>query len=235
LAAKTVSGERNGPNTIDHCTDGDEGKYGVEGDSSIEAISVITESTDPVEGGGIMSSVQNHVVLTAGKRARIIAKVYPYLDGQSDRADFYYTTNPARNPGPGRNNDWKYISTATPAQGSGPISVDSGLFTLEDSYLQAVRVVYRWVGETTEATSCPTAIGDGAYSDVDDLAFVVDTEQSQIGTDGGLAFSFQETVAEREEDLNVDCIGLNEDRCTRAQDFCAWKNQGKKKGCHRLK
>merc|ERR1712157_75413 len=70
LIKKTVSGELNGPNTIDSC---------------VEDITV--KASDAAQGG----------VLRTGGMAGIVAQVYSYA-GEQNKVDFFYSSNPGSNP-----------------------------------------------------------------------------------------------------------------------------------------
>jgi hypothetical protein len=132
------------PNTLQTCNDGTNGSY--HSDESIDAIKVSSAV------GGL---------LTVGKSVEIEAKVYSY-DASADFADFYYTTNPS-------NPNWTLIGTAHPS-GRGAQTIKMR-YTLPDSQLQAVRVVFRWQGKAS--TSNPFQCPSSGYDDIDDLVFAV--------------------------------------------------------------
>merc|ERR1712032_151840 len=193
--------EPNEPNTICNCTDGSGGQY--KSSESIEAVTVKSTDNKP---------------LKAGNRARIFARVFAYSSGTLDRADFYHSNNP------GKDTIWHYISTAIPAAG-GIINVDSGEFTVQSAYLQAVRVVFRWAGEISKASFCP----GGQYTDVDDLAFVVDTQHISNIANSTLDVVLPGAVSgpqpeNTEENLKVDCVGFEKLRCEVTEDYCVWED-----------
>jgi len=200
LNGKTRFGEPHGPNTLDTCTDGDDGVY--ETDESVEAISVESEETG---------------YITAGGKARIVAKVYSYLDGAEDRIDFYCSDEVDGGP------SWKYISTASPSNG-GLIDVASDWFTVPDSETQAVRVVIRWAGENPNPTTdgnpppCPNEFNNaGKFSDVDDLVFMV-----APGSTSALPQTTPEMMTQPLETVQIDCVGiLVSERCEAAIG-CEW-------------
>jgi len=199
LSAKETWGEPNGPNTLDTCFDGNGGAY--KQAESVEAITV------EAVGGG---------VLKAGGKAKVIAKVYTYGNGQN-RVDFYYSSTPGPNP------KWKPIVTDVGVKG-GLINVVSEKYILPAAELQAVRVSIRWIGENPTSSPCPTLTGKGVYSDVDDLSFVVDTTSSG----GMLAFALPQPgsveMPQPSEEPQIDCSEVVEsDRCAAAID-CEWRS-----------
>merc|ERR1712238_565694 len=212
LIAKDLWGEANGSNTLDTCSDGNSGEYKLA--ESVESITV------EAVGGG---------VLRAGGTARVVARIYTYGNGETNRVDFYSSTTPGPNP------NWKPITINVKLENGGltegggyvEVEVKSGEFPLSDVELQAVRVSTRWTPETLESTACPTSAGDdsGKFSDVDDLAFVVDTTSS-VGT-MSFALSQPSPVVLPElllEELQMNCADvLESDRCKAAID-CEWRS-----------
>eukprot|EP00956_Cyclotella_meneghiniana_P022707 scaffold43275_cov67-Cyclotella_meneghiniana.AAC.2 len=90
--------EPNQPNTLDGCTDGLSGFY--HSDESIDKVivragDIDTPSTDDMKEGDTVT---------------IVATVWAWSTGASDRADFYYASD-ATNP------EWQYIGTKTPPSG----------------------------------------------------------------------------------------------------------------------
>merc|ERR1711933_620093 len=148
LNAKKVSGEPNGPNTLDGCTDGPSGTY--KSDESVESITI--ESTTAGS------------VLKANTPARITTSFYAFNDGTQNMVDFYYASDPS-------NLQWQYISSAPPSE-SGLNIATSDVFNLNATEVQAVRVNLRWI---LAGASEPSNCSGTEYDDVDDLAFVVDT------------------------------------------------------------
>lgn len=55
------------------------------------------------------------------------------------------------------------------------ISFESGEYNLPGSELQAIRASICWIGKNPNSTPCPNSASACKFSDVDDLAFVVDT------------------------------------------------------------
>jgi len=211
LIAKDLWGEANGSNTLDTCSDGNSGEYKLA--ESVESITV------EAVGGG---------VLRAGGTARVVARIYTYGNGETNRVDFYSSTTPGPNP------NWKPITINVKPENDGltegggyvEVEVKSGEFPLSDVELQAVRVSIRWTPETLESTACPTSAGDdsGKFSDVDDLAFVVDT--TSLG--GTMSFALSQpspvVLPELLEELQMNCADvLESDRCEAAID-CEWRS-----------
>jgi len=191
LIKKTVSGELNGPNTIDSCVDGSAGSYTT--DESVEDITV--KASDAAQGG----------VLRTGGMAGIVAQVYSYA-GEQNKVDFFYSSNPGSNP------NWQYISTAETSS-QGLVILNSEVFPLSTSGTQAVRVSIRWTGENSAKTPCPTS-SSGSYSDVDDLVFVVKTSASVLPVVGALP-ALVDFVEEEGIPL-YDCATLSDERCEKA-------------------
>jgi len=201
LIGKDIWGEANGSNTLDTCTDGNSGEYGVA--ESVEAISV--------------RAVEGEVLKSLGK-VRVIARIFAYA-GEVDRVDFFYSSTPGPNP------NWTLISTETPAEG-GIANLVSGEYHLPDAELQAVRVSIRYVNETPDSTSCPTSAGAGAgtFSDVDDLVFLVDTTSSGETSAFALSQPGPVVLPELSEELQMNCAEvLESDRCKAAID-CEWRS-----------
>jgi len=205
--------EEHGSNTVDSCIDGNAGVY--KKSESIEAVTVSSH-----DGG----------VLKAGNNARIFAQVWVF--DELDRVDFYYSTSP------GKNTVWQHISTATPSN-TGLVTVESDLFAVQGTYVQAVRVVLRWQGEVGSASPCPTGTdppfaqyNQDSYMDVDDLGFVVDIQHLSLSTNSTLDFASPGQVdgSRPEKDLVFDCTGYEKLRCDIAENHCLWKNGD----CHSL-
>jgi len=191
LLNKKHTGEVNGPNTIDSCSDGSTGEYMV--DESIEAITV--KANDADQGG----------VLRGGGTASIVAQVYSYA-AEEDEVDFYYSSTPGPNP------NWQWISTKQPPSG-GLVIIDSGNYVLPASGMQAVRVSIRWTGENPDNTTCPTS-SVGAYSDVDDLVFMVNISASVLPAAVDLPSSLDLT---EEENIHFHhCATLNAEQCEKS-------------------
>jgi len=149
LECKKLSGEPNGPNTLDSCTDGTNGVCTE--DESIQDITVM--------------SITDNVLSNRGK-AKIKATVYAFNDGSEDQVDFFYSTNPGPNP------NWKFISSARPSAG-GKVIIESDEFLLESYMVQAIRVNMRWVGKDTVP---PQSCAYEDYNDVDDLVFTIEPD-----------------------------------------------------------
>ena len=136
---KGMSGSSSKSNTLDSCVDGSSGTY--LSDESNEALTITSDFYH----------------LVAGQEAYVVAKVWAYGTGESDTADFYYTTNPTVLP-----LNWTYIGSET-LSGGGYQYVTSPSFTLPSAEEQAVRVNFRHKG--SEPSSC----SGGSFDDTDDL------------------------------------------------------------------
>lgn len=154
----TMSGgaEPNQPNTIDTCTDGVKGTY--HSDESLDGIYVRSGEIDGTGSG---------VNMVEGGRATIIATVWPYKTGSSDRADFYYAAD-ASNP------VWQFIATLYPS-GAGQQELKTS-YTIPKGINQAVRVNFRYSGSASPCSG-------GSYDDTDDLAFGVAENKFFTGND----------------------------------------------------
>jgi hypothetical protein len=139
--------ESNEPNTADGCADGSYGVY--HEDESVDKI--------VVRAGGISDPVLG-IDLEAGKPATVVATVYAYNDGSEDYADFYYARD-------AYNLTWEYIGTVQPSQGG--IQELMVQYIIPDGVTQAVRVIFRQLGNATSSCS------EGGYKDMDDLIFSV--------------------------------------------------------------
>jgi len=195
LNGKENTVEQNPPNTIDNCEDGGFGEY-----KKAESIEAITVTASDANSGGVLS---------AGGKAVIKARVYAYQTGEEDMADFYYTSTP-------EDPVWIYISSA-PATSGGFIDIRSDEFTLSSSGMQAVRVNYRWIGESIYTSSC----SEGQYDDVDDLIFMVDTTSadSATKTTSNLFKNPQPSTIKP-----ITCAQQNMQRCELAERFCEWNH-----------
>jgi len=118
-----------------------------------------TDGTSVLAGRGGMNGANStsNTHLVAGQEAHVVAKVWAYGNGESDTADFYYTTNPTVLP-----LNWTYIGSET-LSGGGYQYVTSPSFTLPSAEEQAVRVNFRHKG--SEPSSC----SGGSFDDTDDL------------------------------------------------------------------
>jgi len=139
--------EPNQPNTLNGCQDGSSGYY--HSDESIDKVIV--------RAGGIDAPSNDD--MKEGDTVTIVATVWAWNTGASDRADFYYTGD-ASNPDP----NWQYIGTKTPPSGGANDLMMS--YTLPQGSEQAVRVQFRYGGSIGTCTS-------GSYNDHDDLVFSV--------------------------------------------------------------
>jgi len=108
-----------------------------------------------VRAGGI--DAQSNDDMKEGDTVTIVASVWAWNTGASDRADFYYTGD-ASNP------EWQYIGTVTPPSGGNHDLMMS--YTLPQGTTQAVRVQFRYGGSVGTCTP-------GNYNDRDDLVFSV--------------------------------------------------------------
>lgn len=130
---------------MDGCTDGLSGFY--HSDESIDKVivragDIDTPSTDDMKEGDTVT---------------IVATVWAWSTGASDRADFYYASD-ATNP------EWQYIGTKTPPSGGAHDLMMS--YTLPQGNTQAVRVQFRYGGSIY---SCIL----GGFNERDDIVFTV--------------------------------------------------------------
>jgi hypothetical protein len=146
----SVGPESNFPNTRGTCPDGNSGTY--HKDESMDHIIV-----NSVNGGDLQE----------GMEAEIVATVYSYGSGSSDRLDFFYAAD-AANP------TWMYIGTQYPPAGG--VQVLSMTYTLPKGANQAVRANFRYSG-SVPANACST----GNYDDTDDLGFAVKANPNYAG------------------------------------------------------
>ena len=160
-------------NTLDSCVDGSYGSY------------MIEESNDSLT----ITSDSYHLI--AGNEAYVVAKVWAWGDGQSDAADFYYTTNLTEA-------NWTYIGTVVPSAG-GFQKLRSPNFTLPSAENQAVRVNFRYGG-------LPSPCSGNAYDDTDDLMYSVLQQDSELGTSALFGNFF--AVRPRDGDLDLIMSGL---------------------------
>lgn len=172
-----VGPELNHPNTLGSCTDGVGGSY--HSDESLDKIVVRSGDTNAAGPGED---------LIEGSLATIIATVWSWGSGSSDRADFYYTAD-IDTP------NWVIIGTVTPSGGGEQVlKMD---YTLPKGMNQAVRVNFRYGGSVSTCSG-------GYYDDTDDLAFTVKYNPAYADiTDVGLI-----QVFEQKEDI----IELDMDR-----------------------
>ena len=119
--------ESNRPNTLDSCSDGNDGTYHI--DESIDNILVRSGEVDGTGSG---------VNMVEGERATIEATVWAWSTGISDYADFYYAAD-ALNP------EWKYIGTKQP---------NGSAYYLPRGTNQAVRVSFRYQGVQGSNGAC---------------------------------------------------------------------------------
>ena len=138
--------EPNRPNTLNSCTDGNNGSY--HGDESIDKIVVRRAS------GGDGD-------LTEGEVVTIEATVWCWDTGSSDYIDFYYASD-ASNP------VWNPIGLRQQCPGGGSQTVTAS-YTLPQGAIQAVRVNLMYGSNTPSAAKCVSS----GYDDVDDLAITV--------------------------------------------------------------
>jgi len=147
--------EPNHSNTLDACVDGNYG--GFHGDESIDKVVV---RAGEIDGSG------SNTDFMEGGRATIIATVWAWSSGSSDRADFFYAgdaTNPV----------WQFIGTIIPSGGGEQVLAIS--YTLPQGSNQAVRVSFRYGGVNPGSAACTCKCGSssGNYDDADDIAFFV--------------------------------------------------------------
>jgi hypothetical protein len=141
--------EKNRPNTLDGCKDGDKGDYLDE--ESIEAIKI--------------SAIGGSSRLEKGGEVKIKATVWAWDDGQSNEADFYWADD-ANDP------TWKYIGSKVPdAGGDQKLTIRHTI--PEGTNIQAARVVFRYEGSRDESKACGGGDDDGDYDDADDMVVYV--------------------------------------------------------------
>lgn len=147
--------EPNRSNTLDACVDGNSG--GFHGDESLDKVVV---RTGEIDGSG------SNTDFMEGGRATIIATVWAWSSGSSDRADFFYASD-ATNP------IWQFIGTKIPSGGGEQVLSMS--YTLPQGSNQAVRVSFRYGGSVPGSAACTCKCGSssGNYDDADDIAFFV--------------------------------------------------------------
>lgn len=160
-----IGPEAGSPNTIDGCQDGSSGSF-----HSDESVDKVVVRAGEVDGTGAEGD------MTEGYRATIIANVWAWSSGASDRVDFYYASD-ATSP------VWEFIGTLTPP-GGGAQELKMA-YTLPAGKDQAVRVGIRYLGTRSP---CPT----GNWNDRDDLVFTVQGSSStapptKAPTPGGIS------------------------------------------------
>lgn len=194
--------EPNSSNTIDDCSDGTSGQYGI--DESIEKLTVTNLS-----GGNIV----------VGDTVKVEALVQPWVDVPSaDTADFYFAED-ASNP------LWFLIGSVA-AGGTGETVTLSVEYTIpEGAFQQAVRVNFRYQGDASPCSS-------GSYDERDDLVFAVDSVSESFAVDSASESGRVSGVVAPKpvlppKETKIECADLGEDRCI---DKCAWKVRGKTGG-----
>jgi hypothetical protein len=156
--------EKNRPNTLDGCKDGDKGDYLDE--ESIEAIKI--------------SAIGGSSRLEKGGEVKIKATVWAWDDGQSNEADFYWADD-ANDP------SWTYIGSKVPdAGGSQKLTIRHTI--PEGTNIQAARVVFRYEGSRDESKACGGGDDGGDYDDADDMVVYV-AEKSTPSEDRDLTSS----------------------------------------------
>ncbi len=146
--------EPNRPNTLNSCTDGNNGSY--HGDESIDKIVVSRAS------GGDND-------LTEGDIVTITATVWCWGTGSSDYIDFYYASD-ASNP------VWNQIGQRKVCPGGGS-QIVTATYTLPQGGIQGVRVNLMYGSSASSAAKCTS----GSYDDVDDLAITVKPNPAMQG------------------------------------------------------
>ena len=137
--------EPNKSNTLDGCQDGNSGSY--HNDESIDKVIV--------RSGDIDASSNDD--MKEGDIVTIVASIWAWNTGASDRADFYFASD-SSDP------VWQYIGTQTPLSGGFHDLMMS--YTLPQGSSQAVRVQFRYGGSIGSCSS-------GGYNDRDDIVFTV--------------------------------------------------------------
>ena len=141
--------EPNQPNTLDGCEDGQYGVY--QSDETIEKVIVRAGDIDAPSSEDMKE----------GDTVTIVATVWAWNTGASDRADFFYTSDASNPP------DWQYIGTITPPSGGTNDLMMS--YTLPQGSTQAVRVQFSYGADGGNVDTCIS----GLYNDRDDLVFTV--------------------------------------------------------------
>jgi major membrane immunogen (membrane-anchored lipoprotein) len=143
----TYGPERNHPNTLDRCPDGELGEFGLyQFDASLERLTVTRVDGTP---------------FAAGKEVKIEADFWASFEPAGERLDLYYAAD-ANAP------VWTYITTLRPySEGFQRLSTT---YLLPQGGLQAVRGIYR-------SGPSPMACTHGGEDDHDDLVFPVGTAQ----------------------------------------------------------
>ena len=191
-----ASFEINTPNTLDSCADGTSGTY--HDDESIDMITVRTSA--PQLQGGVTATIE--------------AKVWAWLSGSYDTADFYYSATV------GSDVAWTHIASIRP--GSGGLNTLAANYTVPGgSELQAVRVNFRFNGSQSPCSG-------GLWDEADDLVFSVATGPAMV--DAGPQEA-PKSIAEPKALPPSACAVLERKRCLAASDLCEWKN-GNDKGCY---
>jgi hypothetical protein len=137
--------EPNKSNTLDGCQDGNSGSY--HSDESIDKVIVRAGDIDAPSNDDMKE----------GDTVTIVASIWAWNTGASDRADFYYASD-ASDP------EWQYIGTLTPPSGGANDLMMS--YSLPQGNKQAVRVQFRYGGSISKCSS-------GSYNDRDDVVFTV--------------------------------------------------------------
>ena len=204
--AMSNGAEPNAPNTLGTaCGDGSSGSY--HGDESIDKI--VVRSGDVNGGSGAGGD------MVEGGTATIIATVWPWSTGSSDRADFYIASD-ANSP------NWQFLGTVTPS-GSGLQELKMQ-YTLPQGTNQAVRVNFRYNGSQGGSTGSCTS---GIYDDTDDLAFGVKTNTNFVGADSAEEPEAPKDVAEDEAKREANLLNESGER---VDDGTGGGGKKKKKG-----
>jgi hypothetical protein len=140
--------ERNAPNTLDSCADGDSGTYRV--DPSLESLHV--------SGQGAAG------ILTAGLPARVDVTVF--APGGGGYQVYLYSTSDGQQGG-GQSVNWNFFAALSPVlSGVGSLQTLSAVYTLPPGTTQAVRGIF-----VPPGAAVPPPCTMGSFDDHDDLVF----------------------------------------------------------------
>lgn len=202
--------ERNAPNSLDSCTDGNSGVHLT--DESVEQITISSVGEGPLQ---------------AGRNAKIEAVVHAWDSGAADTADFYYTAD-ATNP------SWNYIGSLSP--GGGGIRTLSMQYELPSGNLQAVRVVNRYLGSLGEAGCSGGSfddVDDLVFSVLDALEGPASLMENNV------PIKMKEVAPPKPVKIDCQSLKNNKDRCVDASPHCEWRSKnsgnGKSRGCFESK
>ena len=196
--------EPNQPNTLDSCTDGNNGSY--HSDESMDKIVIAREA------GGDDD-------LTEGDVVTITATVWCWNTGSSDYIDFYYASD-ASNPA------WTLIGERQQCPGGGNQNITAS-YVLPQGAIQAVRANFMYGSGSAGASSCSS----GKYDDTDDLVISVKSNPSlQVATEATLGKNDDEQGAIVDGWKNSEVDEMMKDLQEMNQSDKKPKLKGKQKG-----